>query len=81
LRKAKRSDQQYCLFARQGRSASVADAAGAISLNDVIELGTASFIRFRHYMHMASREAVFKLECERTGRGRDARARPAFNGR
>ena len=60
LRKAKRSDQQYCLFACQSRSASVADAAGAISLNDVIELGTAAFIRFRHTMDVVSHHALRK---------------------
>ena len=43
FREAKRFDQQYCLFARQCRPAPVADEAGAIALNDVIELGAAAF--------------------------------------
>jgi hypothetical protein len=47
--------------------ASVADKASAISPNNVIELGKAAFIRFRHTMDMASREAV--SNCDAKGAG------------
>lgn len=69
FREAKRFDQQYCLFARQCRPAPVADEAGAIALNDVIELGAAAFIRFRHYVHMVSQRA----SANREGRVRRSR--------
>src|SRR6185312_7333860 len=61
-REAQRLDQRYRLLPGQHSLRAIAGEAAAIPLDDVLERGSAAFIRVRHHMDVARRDAYARRE-------------------